>query len=704
MNKLYDKISTSYCRAYVSQHYEGWDPRIFENYDINNYLEVLDSLDSDVVIVTCKNHNGYWFTDLGLGKMLPGLNGVDQLQKSIDYFKDKNKLVMCYFSIVHDEEQYKLHPDWRQVDISGKELGQGSYGKVVCLNSPYREYARFMLRTLFKKRDISGIFLDMASFLAEPCYCEHCQRLFKARYNCEVPQLENYDDPIFLDYIDFRRRSNLTFIKELIDEIKRVKPDALCSVASNILKSHSSTVKGIDITKYCDYIYCDAYSYSGFLQFSVMAKLNRELTALPPEIGIMTRPGDHNDTPNMIPFDHTMHEAMSIISNGGAVHLFDIMWADGSLQKETWKRNAQVFKEIKLRAEWLKGVSKSQVVVLYSENSLVRYAKNRQLDKFVTHIYGICRALTELKIPYDIATNLDGISKYDTLILPNAACLSDSEISKIKKFVVDGGGLICSNKTSLYGSKGEFLGNYGLSEVIGLNYIDETAAYSRVYNQYDLDSPIGRGLIGDGLMTSWGSSPKVETTSGKSVANIVYPYSEPSDYTFINIMANPPAVYTEYPACVINEYGKGKTVYFTGSIEKDYLLLSYPELKQIISNSVKYVLKEELKVQALFNEPAELSVYEKGSSLIIHINNCLLDYGRNYANYGRKQVETRNIVQQVLPINNLKLLVDTDAKKIESIRLQPSNIELKWEEIDNKICITVPQVKYHEMVVINRLP
>ena len=45
-------INEKYCRAYVSQHYEGWEERIFENYNLQNYLETLDSLDSDVVILS----------------------------------------------------------------------------------------------------------------------------------------------------------------------------------------------------------------------------------------------------------------------------------------------------------------------------------------------------------------------------------------------------------------------------------------------------------------------------------------------------------------------------------------------------------------------------------------------------------------------------------------------------------------------------
>lgn len=90
-------INEKYCRAYVSQHYEGWEERIFENYNLQNYLETLDSLDSDVVICTARTHTGYWFTDIGLGEMHPGLHGIDQLQEVVDYFHKRGKLVIAYF-------------------------------------------------------------------------------------------------------------------------------------------------------------------------------------------------------------------------------------------------------------------------------------------------------------------------------------------------------------------------------------------------------------------------------------------------------------------------------------------------------------------------------------------------------------------------------------------------------------------------------
>jgi len=37
-----ERISNCYKRIYISQHYEDWDPRFFENYDVNKIIKTVE--------------------------------------------------------------------------------------------------------------------------------------------------------------------------------------------------------------------------------------------------------------------------------------------------------------------------------------------------------------------------------------------------------------------------------------------------------------------------------------------------------------------------------------------------------------------------------------------------------------------------------------------------------------------------------------
>jgi hypothetical protein len=717
---MLDKINSAYTRAYISQHYEDWDDRIFENYDINNYLKTLDELDSDIVIVTSRSHNGKWFCNLDMGRLHNGLRGVDQLGESIRYFHAKNKPVITYFSTVYDKVLYERHPEWRQVGIDGIPVlaDRGSYGKVVCLNSPYKEYLLTMIRKLINKYSVDGILFDMPFFEHNPCYCDSCKRMFKSMYNSEIPLEKDWANPNYRNFIKFRNDTNYLFVKEICDQVKRLNPKIATYVQYLLLKE-PNRLPGQDlrIPTSADYIYTDIYFLTGSLQISILTKINNGLCKNIPEIGIMTRPGSHNDTPNMKTLDHLRSEAFTAIANGGAVHLFDIMWADGSLQKEMWDRNRQIFAETNQRKRWLGGNPIKSVAVYFSEATRIWFGHDDIFNRYDAHFFGMCRAMIEEHIPFNIITQLDkeNLSEYKALVLPNTACMSKKEVSAIEEFVKEGGGLVCTRKTSLFDSEGEFCGEYQLKDVLGVSYISDTSTYSRVYSQYDKFEEIAKRIPEDGLITSWDEVQKVEAKGAEVLAKVVFPYTEPKGDNFINIMANPPSVPSNWPACTVNTYGKGKAVYFLGSIDRDYLMLSFPELKYLIVDGIKIAIKTELDVQLEAPMSVEMTVFDRKdyNQKVIHLINVQPQLGKTVAGFKNEMTEkkendlfsglsgtTRNLIQEILPVYNLKLKVKA-YRDIEKVTLQPENIILDYEIENGFLATFISKLNIHSMVVID---
>lgn len=701
-----DWLNHCYTRSYISQHYEDWDKRIFQDYDIDEVIRVLDETDPEFLLITARTHNGKWFCDIGFGDMHRGLKGVDQLEEVTKHFRKKGKPVVAYVSAVYDQELYARHADWKQVKADGTPVANGdnlSWGKIVCLNSPYREYLVEMVTALLKTHDLDGVFFDMTFHDKEPCYCTYCEKQFREKYNTPIPA-EDWDSPTYRSFVKFRIDTNYTFVKDICDAVKRVNPKASTAIQYRLLYD-TITMPGqsLKVAKVPDYLYFDPYIEHGFLKASVCTRLISQLSNHIPEISLVTRPGKHTDNPNMKPLEHMRMDAFTAIANGGAVQLFDVMMPTGKLQEVMWKRIGKVFKEVEQRQPWLGGEHLESVALYYSENTRLWHGRNDPLERYDNNFFGWAKALLEDHIPFLPIWTLtaDRLKNFQVLVLPNAACLSAEEIGCVREFVKNGGGLVCNQKTSLYDQDGNRLDDFGLSDVLGITHYGDTSAYSRVYSKFDMSGDIAARIPEDGMMSSWGTLQKVQPRKGASVAaTIVYPLTEATGKRFVNIMVNPPAVETDIPASVLNSFGKGKTVYFAGSIDRDYLKLNFPELKWLMADAVRSVSRAPLRLALEAPSCVEMTAFEreKERQLVIHLVNFQPEIGRTVA-YGYGSFETRHIIQETLPVHDLRLKVKTDTDVV-SIKLQPENVELGFEIEDGFASLTIPKLQNHSMVVV----
>jgi hypothetical protein len=694
-------VDGAHTRLYLSQHYEAWDPRFLERYDLAELIRICDATEPDLMLATARTHNGFWFCDVGWGEHHPRLGGVDQLEALIRHFHAKGKPVIAYFSTVYDKALYDMHPEWRQVDPQGLPVsGIGrSWGKVVCLNSPYREYLQAMIRQLLATHDLDGVFFDMTFFEPRPCYCGSCRRLFREKYGAELPEKEDWDDPLYRKFVQFRLDSNFTFVKETCDAVKAVNPALTTSVQYPLMNGPSPYGRGLDIAQVPDYLYLDVYFRSGYLRRNVCTRLVASLSRHVPELSIVTRPGSHNDAPNMKSLDHLRADAFGVIANGGALQFFDIMWGDGTLQEPMWERVRQVFAEVRAREPWLGGTPTADVSVFYSEKSRLWYGRADAGDRYDANFFGVCRALIEEHIPYNVVTSLDQATLEGclTLVLPNAACMSEAEAAAVRTYVRQGGGLVCTDRTSLFDETGAALADYRLADLLGATRVGDTGAYSRAYSRYDTSSPVAARLPADGLVTSWGTVQKLALKGGQALARVAYPYTEPTGERFVNIMANPPAVASTWPACVLNGYGKGRVVYFPSAIDRDYLRLSFPELKWLLVDAARHVMRGGPFIELKAPISVEVTAYrrQEGKQLVVHLLNFQPENGRDIVS---PDYTTRHLIQEILPVRDLELTVRMDG--VRKATLQPEGQALAFRRSGDRVEITVPQVLCHSMVVL----
>ncbi len=87
------------------------------------------------------------------------------------------------------------------------------------------------------------------------------------------------------------------------------------------------------------------------------------------------------------------------------------------------------------------------VALLRSYPSITYHNARAQLDAILME-----QTLIQSHIPFNLIfdEHLSNLSKYEVLVLPDSECLSDSQLTAIRQFVENGGGLVVSGATGMY--------------------------------------------------------------------------------------------------------------------------------------------------------------------------------------------------------------------------------------------------------------
>jgi len=149
---------------------------------------------------------------------------------------------------------YDAHPDWFQRQANGRpNIWNGCY--LTCVNGGYFQDQVFkILGEVLEKYPIDGTFFnasgqrmsDNNGNTYDPCACDNCKRLFRAKYNCDIPAKP---DAQYREFIAEASRSVLARISEFVHSkrpdlnfmLGRANADFVDSFNSEI---HSASVIG----------------------------------------------------------------------------------------------------------------------------------------------------------------------------------------------------------------------------------------------------------------------------------------------------------------------------------------------------------------------------------------------------------------------------------------------------------------------------
>lgn len=389
---------------------------------------------------------------------------------------------------------FKNHPDQAMIDLrNGEPAFYRRYGtSMMCPNNP--DFKIEYLKTVEKvvrETGLDGLMVDETEWLPAEwtvCGCEHCRRLFKEQTGYDIPDYRdpsvfgNFDNPVFKAWLKFRIETMGNFLSEIKVTLDNIKKGMLftgcyCEALSPFVANYyGMDLEDMNRSHNVSFFECEPANPWSFRYNVAEASYYR---AFGPSFYL-----GYSVTPTQQFYNWAFAKTCGLS-----------LWIFPQIKTEfpyLWEKKwEKVFMD--------DGVLCNTAIVFSSPS------KNYLPDAHTTvnEFQGWAQTMLEAHIPFEtvIASQLGNtdLSKYSTLILPDAVCLSDNEINAISNYVQNGGYVIATGRTSQYDETGNKRPEPGMTKLFNGDKGKGKAVY--LENQPGLDyfvPKIGGGRAGEG--------------------------------------------------------------------------------------------------------------------------------------------------------------------------------------------------------------
>jgi len=519
--------------------------------------------------------------------------------------------------------------DWaqRRPDGEFRMMYDGVY-HACCINSPFRDHFLSILDAL-AAYDIDGVFLDGPMVPGDGCFCESCRQRARDRTGEDLEALA--------DRADFNRDSMGDFLRDSYAHFKAGHPDGVHYMNFPVMHPTSSFVPMPEALAYNDIVATEG----GFMFYQ------------PPRQAQLWKPGTAArvleavgpDKPRVIfmaadqkPWSWYLHTPAetrlciaSTVANGASIW-YGLHGSTRLLPSPGGRAAREMLRFLRRNEAYYDGAAAdSRVAVLYSYDTEKAYRTTAEASDFYgaggekpecrgdfsQAFAGLCESLCGSGIPFEVVSDLDltaeALSRYECLLLPTCACLSDASVEAIREFVARGGTVVASFECALYREDGTRREDFALADVFGLHAgRDYPALGSHNFLSLTQDHPLLAG-IDIPLLPSPDTAIDVEPDASAVVlarfhAAMQGRYAELTD----------PAG----PAVVLHDFGKGRSVFLAGTFAETLSTYAHVEYRALLENAVRLYAPGNVSLAGASGN-VEVVVRRQGARRVVHLVNHL---------------------------------------------------------------------------------
>ena len=661
---------------------------------------------------------GLCYYNTTIGMKHPGLGKRDLLKEFLVAGKKYGIEVVPLICVTWDYYLNKEHPDWLQIDSNGEKciinvISQDEKDIIdafyyPCINTEYGDYYYSIIKEVLQYDGISGILSDVLfnDSYKLTCYCKGCLKKYREEVGKEMPTKIDWFDPDFIQFVKWRYKNLLDYQKGIRDIIKNHNPGLFfednyfgdCG-SGNLYYNWRTGHTAEGGAENLDRVYCEAYaSVWGYGYFTMLPKYIRGASGGKP-VDITTHRylagWDYITKPKeMLKF-----ELSTFAANGASVCIIDVLYAGGKLEPK-YENLKYAYDEIKAKEKYIYNKDTLPYLGIYfSQNSKDFYGRGDN-DKYEPGFLGGFQIAVDLHLPVDIIFDRDltieKLKNYKILYIPNAVCMSESQIKVIEEYVSNGGNLIVTYKTSLADEDGFIKNNFGLSNLLGVNYIKESD-FEIGYASIPEDSIIYDESINNPLLIRRDPPLFISNLDKVVLSYLMNPVSKSNFRHSLGITPPDPNIVPEKPLIIYNKYGKGKVVYIGANLEKDYATFGHPYDREIVRLIIEKVFEESPPIRIKAPLSVDTTFFKEDNKYIINLINFHTNRRSETTTLAPKMLVP--IIEELIPIYDIEIKTSFKVKKAYIV---PEKTELEIKNEEGASSFILPKLDLWSTVVIEK--
>ena len=619
-------------------------------------------------------------------------------------------------------ELVREHPDWRvHSDAAGtvlkvepKEEDLGT--RIGCNLGPWGDYLIEVCAELVRDYGVDGYSFD-GNYHPAICYCPSCSAAYRKEHDQPLPAKVDLDDVAYRRYLVWRGEKLEDHYRRLRQRIQQENPVAVLMTWT---------------------VNAGRYGHLLFSPRAMPTRLNR-LIDLPMQewwldetnMGASVAPAFGVAYLHATTGGRPCASEPYLMSRGNpyGTHSFPkherlvrtllaITYGNVTAQSFGWAGHREstrdVCREVNRRAKWLtRAEPLTWGAILVSEQTRQFYAYRDIKEHFLPHVFGAFRAGLEehlnLRLINDWDLTPEEFKKYQVLILPNAAALSDLQAAAVRDYVHGGGGLVAIGETSLCDELGQPRKNFALADVFGVSF--QGRPISEPGEKRQLDENFAHHLGSDywaqrvGLATlSWKNHEIVRDERLRDLVptnSVIFRgpqviVSEPRNADEVVWRMHPEgSEQAPLPGGVARTFGRGRVVYLAAALDAALWSYSFPYQRRLLARSIEWAAEKPFDIHVNAPMCVHTTFFRQRadgkSRTVIHFFNGINSTG----GHGLPASEVP-LHEETIPITGITVRFKENPPK--RCHYEPNGVDLP---IRNNI-VRLPPLEVHGMLVAER--
>ncbi len=536
------------------------------DFDIDVYVNSLIDVGANTVLINVGGIVANYYTELDHHYQNPNLK-FNMIKEVVGRLHQEGIRVMGRFDFSKLNEAYAPeNPDWLYKSLKGENV---NYNKQVhtCVNGGYQqEYSLKILDEALSQFPLDGVFFNMIGYQVRDyshnyhgiCQANACRDRFKEwSGGLELPTKEDDNDPVFRKYRQFKSETSNELFFRIHDLIKAYGNHiAICTythAGTDFYRKESNSHAAL----YDDFVPWE-YQSAHNVKSAMGSWKDKQVSNA--TVHFYGYPARHTADARWLSEQRLVQNFMY----GAGVDFYCIGRLDNLEDRTVLQNVRNVFQFHKRNEEYLHHTeSGNRVLLLHSGQSGKEYN-------------GIFEMLTENHVLFDVmehwCINTEEVPReiesYELVVLPDISNLSDEDCTRLDRYVESGGKLLVTGFTSTNDAIGNPLNKIRLNSLgvkpAFIPFGKEQGTYFRIF-EADKQRLKCETLDGLDLVYAWEEGLLCEPNAGseKFLGFIPPAMIGPPEKCYYTEV-------TEIPGLISNEFGRGKTAFFTFRIGSLY--------------------------------------------------------------------------------------------------------------------------------------